>query len=115
MQNLSTKEVKARKVHDCDYCGLKIFSTEKYIRSVNIDGDISVWKSHKKCDHLTRAMDMFKHNPDGIDSTDFHNYISEAYIEYFVKLKVLPGVIYQLHYVKWPQKLKFVNRLYPIT
>lgn len=59
----------AKKDHECDWCGGKIHSGEKYkIEVFKCDGELIEWKSHLKCDKLaeyirhTRELDEMNHD-----------------------------------------------------
>jgi hypothetical protein len=73
---------KARKEHQCVFCGLKIFKGENYTNQFCKDGDVYTVKSHTSCLELAgkimRENDM---NPsDGIAPDDFQDSIYEMYV-----------------------------------
>ena len=50
MQLLNDQNVKARKGHTCDACGLRIEPGEAYNRQISKDcGDWYVWRQHLEC------------------------------------------------------------------
>jgi len=49
MQTLTESHPRARKAHDCSACHRTIGRGETYLRQVNVDGDMWVWKECAHC------------------------------------------------------------------
>ncbi len=78
MGQLSNKDKKARKEHQCDFCLGNIVKGEVYNHQVNVwDGSIGTWKSHLKCLELTVMLDMYGY--DGVNEETFYEYVRENY------------------------------------
>lgn len=78
METIEHGERKANKEHVCDFCGGNIAKGETYLYQV-IKGDaIFAWKSHKKCDELTRTLNMQSGDDEGISTGDFCDYVTDA-------------------------------------
>lgn len=59
------KVVTARKNHNCDWCGKKIKSGEKYNYSCGVcDGDFSVIKAHIECEHQINLTIGYVNHPE---------------------------------------------------
>lgn len=84
MDNISTKNRKARKNHKCSYCGSNIFKGEIYENQVNTDGG-TLWE-WKSCQHCQDIVDqMFKAGWDdgeGLNDEHFREFILENDIEF---------------------------------
>lgn len=64
MTTLSSKLVRAKKKHRCDYCGGIIHEKELYKNTAHVyDGQAYSHKSHKYCDELTHQLNMWQ-DPD---------------------------------------------------
>lgn len=85
MDNIRTKNRKARKDHKCDYCGSNIYIGEIYENQTNVDGGaIYEWKSCKHCEPIVTKMwkewgDMFG---DGLGEQSFWEYVTENDIKF---------------------------------
>ncbi|MDZ4726175.1 MAG: hypothetical protein SH817_08455 [Leptospira sp.] len=70
------RPTKARKVHRCDFCELKIEQGETYERSVHkMDGSVYEWKSHLDCSWIASELNMFDHCDEGLTGEAFQEEI----------------------------------------
>jgi hypothetical protein len=80
MQTLSTKEPKARKQHQCDFCGLIIEIGEVYGLQKNVSGGtLYSWKSHLSCNEIAAKLNMFDNCDEGVTDEDFKENIRIEY------------------------------------
>lgn len=71
-QTLASKIRKARKPHNCDYCGDVIQPGEEYAWSKHIyDGIIYEWHSHLKCDYISREIWDYVEPDEGMSDQAF--------------------------------------------
>ena len=71
---IRSKEMKARKVHVCDYCGENIEKGEVYIRDTcTFDADMYYWLSHKKCEAIAKFIWIFVDPDPGMDGESFQD------------------------------------------
>ena len=71
-QNLTNKDVVARKEHQCDWCRQKISKGEKYnYQTFVFDGDFCEWHSHLACSRVASAIWDYCDPYDGMDSCGF--------------------------------------------
>ncbi len=71
-QNLTHKDVTARKEHCCDWCGEKIKAGEKYHYETFIfDGEFWDWHSHLACSRVVSAIWDYVDPDEGMDSDEF--------------------------------------------
>lgn len=113
----STKEVKARKAHVCDWCGCTIPVDEKY-HTQTLKGDyIYVWKNHIKCGELVRELNM--DGDEGISGEDFYEYITDEFDNIWRKLDeefyeskdfVIPEFKDQVSFVHGKRCIKPINQ-----
>ncbi|UII80030.1 hypothetical protein [Flagellimonas sp. CMM7] len=78
METIFQNTRKARKTHKCDWCGGDIEKEEDYDYSFNKDGDVYVWKNHKRCMAIAHELDMFDYDY-GVGDQDFQEHINEEY------------------------------------
>ena len=81
MDVISISTVKARKTHECDWCGNQILIGESYEKQVLSDsGQIITWKNHIKCSKIATFLNMFDDTDgDGLSSDDFKEYIHDEF------------------------------------
>lgn len=74
---------KAKKTHQCDYCGFTIEVGEQYKRYYIENGDTYYWKTHLLCEELTTELDMWDDvDPgEGLSREAFWEEVHEAYLE----------------------------------
>lgn len=73
-ETLDRKIRKARKPHQCDYCGQTIEKGEEYDWSKNIyDGTIFEWHCHSSCDRIASAIWDYVDPDDGMSDQDFQD------------------------------------------
>lgn len=78
IDTLEQKERKAKKQHRCDYCCGIIKIGEMYDWSKLVfDGEIYVWKSHKKCQSIVDELKRFYSYDDGITEDDFQDWCKD--------------------------------------
>lgn len=79
-------EVKAKKIHSCDYCGGRIRISEKYLKGTFKIDDIYTWKCHRRCYELTHKLDMFDDvdTGHGLTMDDFHEHINQYFMDMFI-------------------------------
>ena len=78
IDTLEQKERKAKKQHRCDYCCGIIEIGELYNWSKHVfDGEIYVWKSHKKCQSIVDKLKGFYISDDGITEDDFQDWCKD--------------------------------------
>ena len=66
------KETKARVKHNCNFCSLKIFQGEVYMKSTHThDGEIYDWKTHKHCNEISHRLKMYDDCGEGLTQDDF--------------------------------------------
>lgn len=71
-QNLTNKDVIARKEHQCDWCRQKINKGEKYnYQTFIFDGDFCQWHSHLTCHRVVSAIWDYCDPYEGMDSWGF--------------------------------------------
>lgn len=71
-QNLTDKDVIARKEHICDWCNQKINKGEKYnYQTFIFDGEFCEWHSHLACSNVVSAIWDYADPYDGMDSDEF--------------------------------------------
>lgn len=69
---------KARKQHQCDYCGAAIEKGEVYDYAFCKYDDVYTWKSHIECQYIVDELWEYIDPDDcGVTSDDFHNVVSE--------------------------------------
>jgi hypothetical protein len=85
MHTIKHKVVKARKEHQCDFCGHKISKGEKYDYSLNKgdDGDLYHWRSHVHCAELCSAIWDYVDPDDGMTYDDFNNGVHELITTFY--------------------------------
>jgi hypothetical protein len=112
-----SKETKARKEHQCNFCGGKIVKGLKYINSTHIYDGLYHWKSHIYCNKLVHDLNMYREcNDDGVTQDFFIESVSEKYIEimldilHAIDLPIRISITEQLNYVPFIKKLWFVIR-----
>lgn len=101
METISTTEVKARKEHKCDYCGLPITVGEIYQRSFIKDcGDVWVWKNHFHCFKISLKLNMFDDcvGDECVTQDSFRDDIQCEYIN-LTKDFTNPPFLFQFNYV----------------
>ena len=82
MNQISSKIVKARKVHGCDFCFGKIQIGEKYRTQFNqYDGYVYSWKNHIRCEEIASELKMYDECYEGLSSDLFQEYIREEFIK----------------------------------
>lgn len=113
------REVRAKKKHVCDFCGMSISEREKYMKSTySHEGSLYDWKTHKHCSDIAEKLNMYNDFDDGLTGEDFREIIHDAYFELiikpFPKEKEERGkfqeVIEHLRYVNFRTKLGYVIR-----
>lgn len=112
-------KTKAIKEHKCNFCGEPIFKGETYSKSVHLgDSGIYSWKSHDRCDKLTKDLKMWDHvEKDGLTQDDFVESVREAHHDLMIQL-LTPGnignsdILSQLRSVPFKQQYWFVVRHY---
>ena len=78
MEVIRTKIKKARKEHQCSFCGCKISKGEQYRHSTNkCDGSLYVWKEHLHCAALCNEIWDYVDPDEGMTSDDFCDAIKE--------------------------------------
>lgn len=76
METISTKILKAKKFHRCDYCNQKIDLGEKYTNQFNrVSEGVYTWKSHLHCDEIALKLKMHDQADEGVSSDDFFEHI----------------------------------------
>ncbi len=71
-QNLTHKDVTARKEHRCDWCGEVIHKGEKYhYESFIFDGDFCDWHSHLACSRVVSAIWDYADPDEGMSADQF--------------------------------------------
>lgn len=71
-QTLASKARKARKPHNCDYCGGVIQPGEVYAWSKNVwEGSIYEWHNHLKCDYVAGEIWEYVEPDEGMSDQDF--------------------------------------------
>lgn len=79
METLSKIKRKARKQHQCDFCGLPIQIGETYELQINSsEGTLYSWKSHLSCNKIASKLYMFD-NDEGVTGKDFKENIRTEY------------------------------------
>lgn len=78
MEIITLASRKARKVHDCDCCGLNINKGESYIACTYKDSNIYTWKSHVRCDNLAKKL---FYDEDVYTSNDFQSLSYSLYFD----------------------------------
>lgn len=84
METLSSKIVKARKEHTCDFCEKKIVKGEEYRRSTHVHEDtIYTWHSCDRCkEYVSMAFEyLCDFAEDGLTNADFRDYMWGAHRE----------------------------------
>lgn len=81
MDILSNKNVKSRKNHSCNYCGIEIAKGEIYNRQVSVYDGIYTWKSHLRCQEIASKLNMFDYCDEGVTDQDFTDFINDAYCD----------------------------------
>lgn len=109
MQTLRESKPKARKEHKCDFCCEKIKKGEVYNSQTNVyDGDIYVWKTHKKCSEIAAELRMYDNCDEGVGQSEFWDYITEEYQDLMIKTNLkkyeskgfkIPSFLNQLNFV----------------
>lgn len=108
MRTLSDVKIKARAVHECDYCSLPINKGEIYSRECIDNDGIYTWKSHVDCRALPSKLGWFDAYDDGLCSDDFKQGVM---IEYQEILRVTNPELYESNGFKYPsfaEQLQFV-------
>lgn len=82
MTILSQQERKAKKEHQCDWCGGTIKKGETYDYSSIINDEFYIWKNHKDCMWVAHELKMFDDNTDGVSDSDFWDHIFEYYSDH---------------------------------
>jgi len=77
MEIISYNTPKAKKEHNCDWCGEKINIGSKYERSFIKDGNVWVWKNHFRCSKIAEELKMFDGDP--VDEYFFKETVNEEY------------------------------------
>lgn len=109
MEQLSSKELKAKKVHRCNYCTCEIAKGETYLRSVHKnEGQVYTWKAHKSCQQIASDMNMFDNADDGVTQDYFIESINIAYHD----LKLIELESADFDYPKWRERLEYVKNNY---
>lgn len=116
------KEVKARKIHQCNFCAGRIVKSEKYVLSVHsFDGEIYNWRAHTYCDKIANRLEMYKaveNSGCGLSGEDFAEFISNEHFKILIKIlpeekhKEYGDIISQLSKVNFRDKLMYVVRYY---
>jgi hypothetical protein len=85
MQTIKHKVVKARKEHQCDFCGHKILKGESYDYTLNKGdgGDLYHWRSHVHCAELCSAIWDYVDPDDGMTYDDFNNGVQELMTTFY--------------------------------
>ena len=111
------KVTKARKEHQCNFCGDKILKGSEYIESTHVDDYLYHWKSHLHCTKLAIDLKMHKEcNDDGVTQDFFMEYVSEVYKDIMrikmtsLEFSTTSSIIKELSYVPFIKKLWFVIR-----
>ncbi|MDB0600304.1 hypothetical protein PL373_13270 [Tenacibaculum maritimum] len=111
METLTNTTPKARKEHQCNFCGGIIEKGEVYQSQTNVyEGDIYTWKSHTTCQQIVRELNMFEEADDnGVCDGMFSEYINETYSNLTDtetgELMILPKTTFQ-------ERLSFVKQHY---
>ena len=111
------KQVKANKVHQCNFCQEKIRQGETYLTSTHKqDGELYVWKIHKRCSEIATTLKMYEGCDEGLTADYFQEYIHSNYsdlmIEKFDNVAKYSDVILQLRSVNFHNKLDYVIHHY---
>lgn len=111
----SNEETKARKDHNCDFCGGKINIGSKYLKSTIVYDDIYDWKTHVECEWIAQELDMYKQceYDEGLTSNDFNEIIREEF--YTLMSDMVPKesdyrVFWAFKNVVWREQLGHVIR-----
>lgn len=76
----SIKIKKSKKIHTCNFCGLKIGLNKPYIYDVCVqDGDMYIWKSHIHCTTFCEKTDLYKKTDNYITSDDFVELVRQTF------------------------------------
>lgn len=99
MQTLRTETPKARKRHQCDYCGGMIEKGEVYDSQTNVYDYLYTWKSHKECSEIANKLKMHDECDEGVTGDDFSEIINEVYGELTEWKKSSPEFLERLKFV----------------
>ena len=115
METISTKEVKARKQHKCNWCGCKINIGTIYTTSFCVhDVDTYTWKNHIHCEEIASKLKMFDYADYGVDEENFQETIREEFIK-LMKHHQSEVFNYQFYeYPIFPDQLKYVCEMHKI-
>lgn len=80
MEVIESKDIKARKDHVCDYCGLKINKNEIYTRSCVKSDEVYTWKNHLSCQEIASKLELFDYG-EGVTQEYFIESVFD-YLEY---------------------------------
>ena len=78
MEVIEHGERKARTQHKCSFCGGIIAKGETYFYQKITGDELYTWKSHKRCDKLTRTLDM-EPSDEGLTDDDFRECVNDAW------------------------------------
>jgi hypothetical protein len=77
---------KARKTHDCNYCGCSILPGEKYGYSAHVyDGEFYDWKEHLTCNFIVGELWQYIDPDEGMTQEDFREGCSAFCFDFVCK------------------------------
>ena len=89
---IKSKEKKARKEHECMYCGGKINKNEIYDwQKLCQDGEFYEWKSHLKCSDIADGLEFHEKVDEGLTSDHFCEFINDFMNEFFPNHELING------------------------
>lgn len=112
-------EVKAIKLHHCDFCNEPIRIGQVYLKSVHKGDTVYSWKTHKYCGELADKMKLYDDARDcgyeGVDQDFFMESVSCRHDDILTSMLteyINVDVYQQLRHVSWHHKLWYVIRHY---
>jgi len=88
-ETISSKKVKARKEHKCEWCCGTISVGEIYERqSIIDDGSVYTWKNHLSCSELASNLKWFDDCDEGLSFEDFKTNVNEVHSDLMSKEQI---------------------------